>query len=152
MLFTKSSVLLLVAAATSAIAQPTAEADITPIDTLAKRWSSVSASLYSTSCETDDHTWELNDDVGRCFTFDEGKDVYSIKRSGLQTGDTGYYAPYCEGDYEWLSDFTGPDCLSRSSGSPFKSFRINANTPQDQPEPSARAVPVAEADEGADDA
>ncbi|KAL5343160.1 hypothetical protein BJX70DRAFT_394170 [Aspergillus crustosus] len=92
MLIPKSSILLLVAAATSVI-------------------------------------WDFNDgdETGKCITYDEGKDVYSIKRSGTNTGDLGFTEPNCKRDSESLTDFNGGrSCYSMPQGKAFKSFMINA--------------------------
>ncbi|KAL5338019.1 hypothetical protein BJX70DRAFT_367902 [Aspergillus crustosus] len=128
MLFTKSCVLLLVAAATGAIAHPTAEPANEPGTTLDKRWTSITASLYSTVCGTQDQSWSLNDDRFRCISVDGGKDVYSIRENGDDVTNTNTYdSTDCTGDSELLygSAAAGPFCYSRRSGKPFKSFMIN---------------------------
>ncbi|KAL5342904.1 hypothetical protein BJX70DRAFT_355173 [Aspergillus crustosus] len=138
MLFTKSSILLLVAAAVGVSAHPAPEAEPEPAtSTLDKRWAEVHASLYSTTCGTDDFKWELNDDSGRCITFDEGKDVYSISRSAFNGWNNGYPEPNCMGQGILLQAVDGQDgCFAQQDGKPFKSFLI-VNT---DPKPSTEAV------------
>ncbi|KAL5332196.1 hypothetical protein BJX70DRAFT_384847 [Aspergillus crustosus] len=142
MLLIKSSILLLVAAATSVTAHPAPEAAIKPTtSTLTKRWSQISASLYSTTCGTNDAQWELNDDHERCINFDEGKDVYSISRSAFIGYSKGYSEPNCQGDIIYLDSVSGTNgCFAGPNGEPFKSFMIiNYDNEPSQPSESAVA-------------
>ncbi|KAL5336633.1 hypothetical protein BJX70DRAFT_400420 [Aspergillus crustosus] len=129
MLFTRSHIFLLLAAAASAVAQPLseaeAEADIAPT-TPNKRSIQMSASLYGTNCETNDYTWDLPSDDRQCIKFDEGKDMYSVWLSYGNNGNTLSYTDIdCQGVGWVLYDLHGNNCYAPAGGARFKSILVD---------------------------